>query len=65
LIRLGSVSLHPRDISIHPALQEFAAIGPDIALLVEEPFLCVDEGFRLTKRRDIQVRKNVAQMLLR
>ena len=57
--------LDPRDIPVHPALQELAAIGTDSTRRVEQTFLRLDEAFRLTERRAVQVGEHVAQVLLR
>src|SRR5689334_6941902 len=59
------VPLHPRDIPVHPVLQEFAACRADAAVRIEQAFLRLDERLRLTKRRYIKVGKHVTQMLLR
>src|SRR5450830_1382738 len=60
----GSKLFHPFNIVIHPVLHELHAVSTDITGLVEQTFLCLDERFWLTKRWYVQIRENVAQMLL-
>lgn len=50
---------------IHPALQKFPATFTDVADLVEQSFLRVDECLWLAKSWHIQVSENISQMLLR
>src|ERR1035437_5365427 len=51
-------------ILVHPVLQEFLAVCTDVAGPVKQPILYLDECFGLAKRRYVQVRENIAQMLL-
>ena len=60
----GSVPFHPRDVPVHPALQEFPAARTDVAVIVKQAILYLDECFGLAKRRHVQSREHVAQMLL-
>src|SRR5665811_2448496 len=60
----GSVLYYPCDILIHPVLQEFLAACTDVAGPVKQPLLYINECFGLSQRRYVQIRENVAQMLL-
>jgi hypothetical protein len=60
----GSVLFHPGDILVHPVLQEFLAVCTDVAGLVKQTILYLNECFGLAKRRYVQIRENIAQMLL-
>ncbi len=44
----ASVRLHPRNILIHPLLQECLAVGSDVAGTIEQTILGMDECFWLT-----------------
>ena len=58
------VLFHPCYILVHPVLQELFAVCTDVAGLVKQPILYMDECFGLTKSQYAQKRENVAQMLL-
>ena len=60
----GSVLFHPCDILVHSVLQELFAVSTEVAGLVKQPILYMNECFGLAKRRYVQICKNIAQMLL-
>src|SRR3990167_3227725 len=56
----GRVLFQPGNVLVHPALQEFAAVGANIPGRVKQSILGLDEGFRLAQRRDVQIRQHIA-----
>src|SRR5690606_221063 len=61
----AGVELHPRNVAVHPVLEELAAVGSDPAGGVEQPLLHLDEALGLAERRHVEVGERVPQVLLR
>jgi hypothetical protein len=50
---------------VQPGLEKFLTTCVDIVSFVKKPILCIDECSGLDKRWHVQIRKNIAQVLLR
>ena len=64
LFRSAHMLLHPRNIVVHPALEELPTVRANVARRVEQALLRMDEAFRLGQRRHVEISEHIAQVLL-